>query len=110
MAAAIGSHGTAAFGAPSLPGPSAVVMAYTGHSEVADQEPATFVVVGEGDGIAPPPVMEARVTALRRIGTRVEYHRYPGVGHGFGSGQGTPAQGWIAHAMRFWEQEINTQR
>lgn len=34
MAAAIGSHGTARFGGNDLPKPSAVVMAYTGHSEV----------------------------------------------------------------------------
>ena len=78
MAAAIGSHGTARFGGDDLPKPSAVVMAYTGHSEVADDEPPTFVVVGEHDGIAPPAVMERRVAALRRTGAEVEFHRYPG--------------------------------
>jgi acetyl esterase/lipase len=49
MAAAIGSHGPASFGGDDLPGPAAVVMAYTGHSEVAPIEPPTFVVVGEHD-------------------------------------------------------------
>jgi acetyl esterase/lipase len=106
MAAAIGSQGTAAFGGVTLPKPSVVVMAYTGHSEVTASEPPTFVVVGERDGIAPPAVMERRIAALRRIGTPVEYHRYPGVGHGFGSGHGTPAQGWIGQAVRFWAKEI----
>lgn len=53
MAAAIGSHGTARFGGPALPKPSAVVMAYTAHSDLAAEEPATFVVVGEHDGISP---------------------------------------------------------
>ena len=106
MAAAIGSHGTARFGRPPLPKPSMVVMAYTGHSEVTASEPPTFVAVGDQDGIAPPAVMEARVAALRRSGTRVEYHSYPGVGHGFGTGHGTSAQGWIGQAIRFWEKEI----
>ena len=106
MAAAIGSHGTAAFGAASFPGPSVVVMAYTGHSEVTASEPSTFVVVGDRDGIAPPAAMEARIAALRRIGTRVEYHNYPQVGHGFGTGQGTSAEGWIGLALRFWGEEI----
>jgi len=106
MAAAIGSHGTASFGAPPLPKPSVVVMAYTGHSDVARPEPSTFVVVGERDGIAPPSTMEARVAELRRIGTTVEYHKYPGVGHGFGTGQGTSAQGWIELAITFWQNEI----
>ncbi|WP_200870867.1 alpha/beta hydrolase [Bordetella bronchiseptica] len=106
MAAAIGSHGTARFGRPPTSKPSVVVMAYTGHSEVTASEPPTFVAVGDQDGIAPPAVMEARVTALRRIGTRVEYHRYSDVGHGFGTGHGTSAQGWIGQAIRFWEREI----
>ena len=35
MVAAIGSHGPARFGGDDLPKPSAVVMAYTGHSELA---------------------------------------------------------------------------
>lgn len=106
MAAAIGSHGTAAFGGTPLPKPAVVVMAYTAHSEVTANEPPTFVVVGDRDGIAPPAAMESRVAALRRLGTPVEYHKYPGVGHGFGTGQGTRAQGWIDLAVQFWEKEI----
>jgi acetyl esterase/lipase len=103
MAAAIGTHGTARFGGDDLPRPAAVVMAYTGHSEVGPVEPATFVVVGEHDGIAPPSVMERRVAALRRIGAEVEFHRYSGLGHGFGPGTGTSAAGWLDRAVRFWE-------
>jgi acetyl esterase/lipase len=50
--------------------------------------------------------MEQRVAALRRLGTDVEYRKYPGVGHGFGLARGTPAEGWIEDAMRFWTMEI----
>jgi len=107
MAASIGSHGTARFGAAKLPRPSAVVLLYTGHSDLAPSEPPTFVAVGETDGIAPPEVMERRVAALRRAGTDVAYHRYPGVGHGFGLGTGTSAQGWIVDAIRFWAKHID---
>lgn len=103
MAAAIGSHGVAAFGGDDLPKPSAVVMAYTAHSDHVDDEPPTFVVVGERDGIAPPAVMERRNAALRRAGTEVEYRRYQGLGHGFGPGTGTTAEGWVTAAVRFWE-------
>ena len=94
------------FGGDDLPRPSAVVMAYTGHSEYSDNEPPTFAVVGEHDGIAPPSVMEKRVTALRRAGTDVEFHRYSGLGHGFGAGIGTSAEGWLDRAIRFWEKSI----
>lgn len=106
MAAAIGSHGTQAFGVATLPKPSSVILLYTGHSEVTAAEPPTFVAVGESDGIAPPSVMEKRVAALRRLGTEVEYHKYPAVAHGFGLGIGTSAQGWIDSAIRFWSNQI----
>jgi acetyl esterase/lipase len=103
MAAAIGSHGVARFGGDNLPKPAAVVMAYTGHSDYAVQEPPTFVVVGEHDSIAPPSAMERRIATLRQGGTEVEYHKFSNLGHGFGLGTGTTAEGWIDDAMRFWE-------
>lgn len=103
MAAAIGSHGVASFGGDDVPKPSAVVMAYTAHSDSSSDEPPTFVVVGEQDGIAPPAAMERRIAALRKAGVEVEYHKYANLGHGFGPGTGTSAEGWVAHANRFWE-------
>jgi acetyl esterase/lipase len=107
MAASIGSYGTARFGGANLTRPSVVVILYTGHSDLTPSEPPTFVAVGDADGIAPPVVMERRVAALRRAGTDVEYHRYPGAGHGFGLGVGTSAEGWIAHAVHFWAKHID---
>lgn len=98
MTAAIGSHSAEQF-----PKPSAVVMAYTGYSDTSSGEPPTFVVVGEQDRIAPPTVMERRVAALRNAGVEVEYHKYKDVGHGFGVGSGTTAEGWVGKAVRFWE-------
>jgi len=106
MAAAIGSHGTAAFGGNDLPKPSAVVMAYTAHSDTSSDEPPTFVVVGDRDGIAPPSAMEQRIATLRKAGVRVEYHKFQGVGHGFGIGSNTSAEGWVAEAIQFWERVI----
>ena len=109
MAAAIGSHGVASFGGDDLPKPSTVVMAYTGHSDYSSDEPPTFVVVGEQDRIAPPSAMERRIVALRKAGTEVEYHKYKDVGHGFGLGTGTSAEGWVADATRFWERAAGEQ-
>jgi acetyl esterase/lipase len=106
MAAAIGSHGAANYGGRAVPKPAAVVMAYTAHSDYASAEPPTFVVVGEEDGIAPPAVMKRRVEALRKSGTRVEFRTFEGLGHGFGVGTGTNAEGWILEAVRFWETSI----
>jgi predicted esterase len=78
----------------------------TAHSDYASAEPPTSVVVGEEDGIAPPAVMERRVEALRKSGTRVEFRKFKGLGHGFGLGTGTSAEGWIFEAIRFWETSI----
>jgi len=103
MVASIGSHGTARFGGDQLPKPSTVVMAYTAHADRSGDEPPTFVVVGERDGISPPAAMERRVSALRASGTDVQFRVFPGVGHGFGLGTGTSAEGWLEEAVRFWE-------
>ncbi len=106
MAAALGSYATGCNGGSNLPKPSALVLLYTGHSDLASMEPPTFVAVGDEDGIAPPAFVERRVAALRRAGIDVEYHKYAGVGHGFGLGVGTSAEGWIADAVRFWARRI----
>jgi pimeloyl-ACP methyl ester carboxylesterase len=102
MAASVGSSRPKRFGGADVPKPSTVVMAYTGHSDVSFDEPATFVVVGENDRIASASAMETRVSRLRKNGAKVEFHRYPNVGHGFGLGVGTSAEGWIYDAVRFW--------
>lgn len=103
MAAFIGSHGAAKYGGGEFPKPSAVVMLYTAHSDYSSAEPPAFVVVGDQDGIAPPASMEKRVEALRKSGTTVEYRKYRNLGHGFGLGKGTSAEGWVLEALRFWQ-------
>lgn len=106
MAAYLGTRGAEAFGGARLPRPSCVVMQYTGHSEYGPKEPATFAAVGENDGIASPRVMERRIKAIAAAGSPAEFHLYPGLGHGFGLGKGTSAEGWLARAAAFWEKEI----
>ena len=110
MAATIGSHGAATSGGKPIPKPSTVVMAYTGHSDYATDEPPTFVVVGEQDTISPPTAMENRIERLRKQGTLVEYRKFAGIGHGFGLGTGTPAEGWVVDATRFWQDAIRKTR
>ena len=36
----------------------------------------------------------------------MEYHEYKGLGHGFGLGTGTSAEGWVFDAIRFWEKSL----
>ena len=106
MAAAIGSHGTARFGGI---GPAEAISRGDGlHGSfgVLGRRTAHLCHRRRAGRNASPAVMERRVAALRRAGADVEYHRYRGVGHGFGLGAGTTAEGWIADAVRFWARHI----
>ncbi|MDR3135534.1 MAG: alpha/beta hydrolase [Deltaproteobacteria bacterium] len=106
MAANLGSYGAAFFGGDELPRPVTVVMQYTGHSDYTVKDPPTFAVVGKDDLIAPPQRVGQRVKALKAVGIDAEFHEYPNVGHGFGLGIGTPAEGWFAMALKFWEKQM----
>lgn len=106
MAAWLGSYGPAAFGGDDLPRPGAVVMQYTGHSDYTPDDPPTFACVGESDGIASWRTMQRRLQALESLGIPTEFHHYPGLGHGFGLGTGTAAEGWLEEAVAFWEAQM----
>lgn len=106
MAAYLGSYGPVAYGGNELPRPTIVVMQYTNHSEYTENDPPTFVVIGENDGIASPSTMEQRVNALKSAGIDTEFYLYPNLGHGFGLGIGTSAEGWLANAVAFWEKHL----
>ena len=105
MVAYLGSYGPAAFGGDDLPQPGAVIMQYTGHNEYTEYDPPTYACVGENDGIASWRVMESRLNALSALGIDTEFHKYPGLRHGFGIGTGTVAEGWIEDAVAFWERQ-----
>ena len=108
MAAWLGSYGPAAFGGDDLPQPGAVIMQYTGHSDYTESDPPTFACVGENDGIANWRTMERRLQAMSALGIPTEFHHYPSLGHGFGLGTGTVAEGWLDQAAAFWEEQMAT--
>ena len=110
MAAWLGAYGTAAFGEKDLPRAGTVVMQYTGYSEYSESDPPTYACAGENDGIADWRIMEARLTRLNELGIPTEFHHYKGLGHGFGLGTGTVAEGWIDDAVDFWETQIDKRK
>ena len=81
-------------------------MQYTGHSEYSKDDPPTFVCVGKNDGIANWQTMKNRVDAMSKLGIPTEFHAYDGLGHGFGLGTGTVAEGWLDKAVAFWEKQM----
>lgn len=106
MAAWLGSYGPAAFGGDDLPQAGTVIMQYTGHTDYTENDPPTYVCVGESDGIANWRTMQNRLERLSAFGIDTEFHSYPGLGHGFGLGTGTVAEGWFDDAVAFWEKQM----
>ena len=89
-----------------IPQAAAVIMQYTGYGEVSREDAPVYTCVGTRDGIAYWKTMERRRGALKALGIPTEFHAYPGLGHGFGLGTGTAAEGWLEDAVAFWEKQL----
>lgn len=90
-------------GRSDLPQPAAVIMQYTGYNSASEYDAPTYVCVGDRDGIASWRTMQYRLQQLEAMGIPTEFHVYEGLGHGFGIGLGTVAEGWVKDAIKFWQ-------
>ena len=109
MAATLGNADDLAYytGRTDIPQTTAVIMQYTGHSETSASDAPTYACVGTSDGIASWRIMQSRLKTLTsRYGIPTDFHSYQGLGHGFGLGTGTVAEGWINDAVSFWEEQM----
>ncbi len=106
MADWVGTYGTEYFGEKAYPHPAAVIVNYTGLSEVTGYEPPTYSAVGTSDGIASWRTMKSRLDTMSEMDIPTEFHSYDGLPHGFGLGTGTVAEGWIDDAVAFWEDQM----
>ena len=106
MAAWLGAYGTSGFGEKQYPKPAAVIMQYTGLSEVTGDEPPTYACVGTSDGIASYRSMERYISRIKNNGTNAKIEVFDGLSHGFGFGQNTVADGWLDRAVMFWEDNM----
>lgn len=104
MGAWLGSYGTSYFGEKAYPKPGAVIMQYTGLSEVTKHEPPTYECVGTRDGIASYHSVRSYICKIKKNGTDAEIQIFDGLTHGLG--EGTVAEGWINEAVRFWERQV----
>ena len=107
MSAWLGSYGTERFSESAYPRPAAVIVNYTGLSEVTGREPPTYSAVGTNDGIADWRTMERRIKRIKANGTDAQIEIFDGLSHGFGLGTGTAAEGWLERAVIFWERNMS---
>jgi hypothetical protein len=91
-----------------IPQASAVIMQYTGYTQASQYDAPTYVCVGSNDGIASWRIMQNRLQRLSAMGIPTEFHVYEGLGHGFGIGIGTVADGWVNDALKFWQTNMKT--
>ena len=88
--------------AMTCPQPGAVVMQYTGHSatiRTATRPP--LPAWAKATALPDWQTMQRRIDALSAMGIPTEFHHYPGLGHGFGLGTGTAAEGLAGPGGRF---------
>ena len=90
------------YGIPNLPKPAVQILEYTTYANYLRNDRPLFSVVGDSDSLANAEVMRQRIDYMRNAGIDVEFHVYPNLGHGFGRGDGTPAEGWLNLAIQFW--------
>ena len=95
-------------GRTDIPKASSVIMQYTGYTQASQYDAPTYVCVGSNDGIASWRTMQNRLQRLSAMGIPTEFHVYNGLGHGFGLGHGTAADGWINDALKFWQKNMKT--
>ena len=65
-----------------------------------------FILMGTSDGIASYQTMSTRINRIKANGTNAEIEIFKGLSHGFGLGEGTAAEGWLDHAVEFWENNM----
>ena len=89
--------------------PAAVLMAYTTFAETATYEATDspcFMIAGTNDWIVPKDYMPMIAEKMRDVGIDVECTILSGVQHGFGTGKGMEAEGWMEDAIEFWEKHM----
>ncbi len=74
MAAWLVSYGTAYFGEKEHPAPAAVIMQYTGLSQVTGMEPPIYACVGTSDGIASYRSMESYISQIPKMEQNTKWY------------------------------------
>ena len=97
-----------------LPSPAAAMLAYSGWYDedfagcYGTQPPTFFAYVKEDKVIGEQNVkdIEKTIDIMKNLDKDIEVRAYDHAYHGFGTGAGTDADGWMDEAISFWEKEM----
>jgi len=100
-------QGAGAFGGQDHGKPAIVVTQYTASYEVSPNDVPTYANLGDRD-LYCQANEKARIADLQGMGIDAELDFFEGCWHGFGLGIGTAAEGWVDHAVDFWQRHMTT--
>lgn len=108
MALAWATNSKYGYAAAGLPKPTLQVPIYTVPENIIPDThiPATFMAMGTKDsfyGEEGCKICDTFCTALWRNGVPAIFEKFEGIGHGFGLGVGTVAEGWFDRAVDLWK-------
>lgn len=94
-----------------VPKPTVTVLGYSGwimpeNEQYCGSQPPTFFAYTANDKTIGPQLVDSirhYVEVLRGFDIPVQANEYQEAPHGFGTGAGTDAQGWMEEACAFWE-------
>ena len=89
--------------------PALAVIAYVLFAEktkFTKEDSPGFFIVGKNDALVGWRYVKERIDNMKKGGCIVEEHIIDNLKHGFGVGRGTPAEGWIDKAVKFWEKNM----
>ncbi len=80
---------------------------YSVDNHVDEAYPPTYIWCGDADTTVPPENTKMMARALEDNHIPYQCEIFEGVEHGVGPATGTSAEGWIEHAVDFWQQQKN---
>lgn len=83
------------------------IKAFSVEQQVTKSYPQTFVWYCDRDALVPSDNSKMLIQQLEAYGIAYQCEVYEGDAHGWGTGDDTPAAGWLSRAVEFWKKQWN---
>lgn len=83
------------------------VKTFSVEQQVTECYPETFIWYCDSDALVPSDNSRMLIRQLETFGIAYQSEVYEGDAHGWGTGDDTPAAGWLSRAVEFWKKQWN---